>query len=230
MNNTRGNLKPATIYESSEEGDKIGSEVFCMFNPFEYTLSKSNQYAEDSQNQENTPQMSFKKAGAQTLKLSLMFDTYEEGTDVSLETEKLWKFMKPKEPTADESNPDKKEPPRVAFSWGQFVFVAVITQMTQKYTLFDIHGIPLRAKVDVTFTQHDDRDDYIRGQRQNPTSGGGPILKAWQVTRGDRIDMIASEVYGDATKWKHIAEFNEINNPHALTPGSQLLIPDIDEL
>lgn len=219
MANTRSKLAAATIVEVDKDGNETGGiSVPCMFNPFEYTVSKSNTYSEKPNNGANAPQFEFKKAGPQTLKLNLIFDTYETNEDVSLITNKLWKLMEPK----SEKGNNKKEPPAVAFKWGVFKFVAVITNMTQKFTLFTLDGTPVRAKVDVTFTQHKDVDDY---PRQNPTSGGGPIQRVWSVVRGDRLDLIAAAVYGDATRWRAIAEYNGITNPRTLRPGQQLTIP-----
>lgn len=221
MPNTRGNLVAARIFEVDDNGNETGSNaVSCMFNPFEYTVSKSNTYSERSRNRSSTPQIEFQKAGAQTLKLSLTFDTYEAGEDVSQTTNKLWKFMEPKQ---EGSGDDKQPPPEVAFEWGVFHFVAVITQMTQKFTLFKNDGTPVRAKVDVTFTQHKDVNDY---PNQNPTSGGGPIQRVWSVTGSDRLDTIAASVYGDATKWRRIANYNDISNPLTLRPGTRLTIPE----
>jgi nucleoid-associated protein YgaU len=192
-----------------------------MFNPFEYSVSKSNTYQEESQNRSDVPEVEFKKAGPQTLKLSLTFDTYEDGEDVSQTTRKLWKLMESK--TRREGNRNKKiPPPEVAFEWGVFKFVAVITNMTQKFTLFKQDGTPVRAKVDVTFTQHKDVEDY---KNQNPTSGGGEVERVWRVIAGDRLDTIAHQVYGDATKWRIIAEHNDIVNPLALRAGHRLTIP-----
>lgn len=220
MSTTQGNLVPAQIYESTKSGGIAGPVVSCMFNPFEYSVSKTNSYSEDSKNQSNVPQMTFSKAGSQTLKLALTFDTYESGEDVSLTTNKLWYFMQPQQP---KTGGDRKEPPTVAFQWGVFCFVAVLTNMTQKFTLFKKDGTPVRAKVDVTFTQHEDVNDY---PAQNPTSGGDEILRTWSVVRGDRLDVIAANVFGDATKWRTIAEFNHLDNPFSLQPGQKLIIPE----
>ena len=220
MANTRSELTAAKIYEvKGKKKDAQGLSVDCMFNPYEYTVSKTNSYAENTRNRSKTPKFEFKKAGAQTLKLSLIFDTYEKQEDVSRTTSKLWKFMEPK--TAESGN-KKAEPPQVAFDWGVFRFIAVITNMTQKFTLFTMDGTPVRAKVDVTFTQHTDVNDYAY---QNPTSGGGPIQRVWSVVQGDRLDAIAADVYGDATRWRAIAEYNHIVNPLTLRPGQQLTIP-----
>jgi hypothetical protein len=116
----------------------------------------------------------------------------------------------------------KVPPPEVAFEWGVFRFVAVMTEMSQKFTLFKMDGTPVRAKVEVTFTQHKDVNDY---PNQNPTSGGGAIQRVHRVVAGDRLDTIAFEMYGDATRWRAIAEQNQIVNPLALQPGRLLTIP-----
>ena len=49
----------------------------------------------------------------------------------------------------------------------------------------------------------------------------------WRVIAGDRLDTIAFEVYGDATKWRTIAAYNRIVNPLKLEPGQQLIIPEL---
>jgi hypothetical protein len=223
MANTRGNLVPAKIYEVDKTGKTVGGgiSVDCMFNPFEYTVTKSNTYEEKPKNAGDVPAGEFFKSGSQTLKLALVFDTYEAGEDVSKTTRTLWKFMMTKGKAGARQN-EKISPPQAAFDWGVFKFVAYITNMTQKFTLFKPDGTPVRAKVDVTFTQYVDTEDY---KNQNPTSGGGPIERVWRVIAGDRLDTIAAEVYQDSTKWRLIADHNHIDNPLALKPGQLLNIP-----
>jgi hypothetical protein len=224
MATTRGSLQAARIYATSEEGDDLHDiSVDCMFNPFEYTVAKTNTYEEKPGNGTDTPIVEFKKAGAQTLKLSLVFDTYDKAEDVSLVTVDLWKLMQAKD-NQETSGETKKAPPWVAFEWGVFKFVAVITNMTQKFTMFLKDGTPVRASVDVTFTQYKDREDY---KHQNPTSGGGPIERVHMVIAGDRLDVIAAEAYGDATQWRTIAAYNGIVDPLAIRPGTRLNIPQI---
>lgn len=222
MANTRGGLVAARIYEVDSSGNEKGGgvSVDCMFNPYEYTVSKRNSYEQKSQNKSSVPKVEFKQAGPQTLKLNLVFDTYESGDNVSLQTNVLWKMM---QPNTEQGTQAKVPPPEVAFEWGVFKFVSVITNMTQKFTLFKKDGTPVRANVDVTFTQHKDLNDY---PRQNPTSGGGPIERVWRVMAGDRLDTIAAAVYGDASRWRRIAEHNGVVNPRRLRPGRRLNIPE----
>jgi hypothetical protein len=218
-------MQKAKIYEVDKKGEPKGDPgVSCMFNPTEYTVSKSNSFNEKAKQKGNTPNSDFATVGSQTLKLSLMFDTYEKGTDVSEETRKLWKYMKPKK--LDKSHEaSKDEPPQVAFDWGVFKFVAYITNMTQRFTLFTHQGVPVRAKVDVDFKQLTDFEDYPPQKKQNPTSGGGSVEQTWKVIAGDRLDNIAAKVYSDATRWRQIAEYNNLRDPLALRPGQVLRIP-----
>jgi hypothetical protein len=220
MANTRSQLEAARIYALD------GSvSVNCMFNPFEYSITKSNSYEEQARNQADVPAAEFKKAGPQTLKLELFFDTYETGEDVSITTNKLWKLMETK--TTNQGSTSRKEsPPQVAFEWGVFCFEAYIVNMTQKFTLFKKDGTPVRAKVDVSFTQYEDKNDY---PAQNPTSGGGDIDRVWRVVTGDRLDAIAHQVYGETFRWRLIAERNKIRDPLALRPGQTLIIPTLGE-
>ena len=133
----------------------------------------------------------------------------------------LWKLMESKTRQGSGNN-NKVPPPEVAVEWGVFKFVSVITNMTQRFTLFKQDGTPVRAKVEVTFTQHKDVNDY---PSQNPTSGGGPLERVHTVIAGDRLDTIAYAAYGDSTKWRLIAEHNNIDNPFALRTGEHIAIP-----
>jgi hypothetical protein len=62
---------------------------------FEYTVTKQNSYGRE-ENNSDTPHAEFKKSGPQTLKLSLIFDTYEKVEDVSRTTVKLRQLMESK--------------------------------------------------------------------------------------------------------------------------------------
>jgi hypothetical protein len=223
MSTTRSNLVAARIYESDAGGSPLGIEINCLFNPFEYTVSKSNQYSERPQNRSDVPRMDFEQAGPQTLQLDLTFDTYAERKNVGRYTDKLWKLMEAK--TRHTYGDIKKvEPPYVTFSWGSFRFVAVITSMTQRYTLFLADGTPVRAQVQVAFTEFKDRGEALL-KGQNPTSGGGAQERIVAVKSGERLDSIAAQIYGDAGQWRRIAECNRIVDPLNLPRGLRLAIP-----
>ena len=229
MADKQSQLTKARIVEVDEKGEVVnqGVSVECMFNPYEYSVSKTNTYEKKPQNDKDVVYAEFKEAGSQKLKLKLFFDTYEEKSDVTKITEMLWQFMSVKKNVSQNQNNVKKPPPFVAFKWGVFSFVSVITDMTQTFTLFLHDGTPVRATVDVNFEQFVDVEDYHRSKGQNPTSGGGPLQKVRTVQGGDRLDLIAYEEYGDATLWRYIAKANDLPNLHSLRAGYKLVIPDL---
>ena len=217
---TQGGLEPATIINNN-----TGETVLCMFNPYEYAITKKNEFEKGETKGLNVPRIRFKQGGAQTLKLQLFFDTYDKKMDVRAHTEGLWRMMMVDEDRADQQT-GKSQPPIVTFRWGRFEFQAVITSLTQKMTLFLKDGTPVRTTVDIDLQQIADPAAYAR---QNPTSGGGVAPKTRTVHAGDRLDLIAWEEYGDATRWRLIAEANDITDPLHLPSGQVLAIPPIKE-
>ncbi|PSP24299.1 peptidoglycan-binding protein [Halobacteriales archaeon QH_10_65_19] len=51
--------------------------------------------------------------------------------------------------------------------------------------------------------------------------------KAWTVTEGDTLWLIAAKEYGDPTHWHTIAETNNIHNPRSLETGQELELPPL---
>jgi hypothetical protein len=217
-NTTRGGLEPAVIVNKDS-----GETVRCMFNPHEYTLTKQNQWTRGETKGRNIPSLKFSQGGSQTLKLQLFFDTYAEGSDVRQHTDPLWRMMMVNSDKTNQRN-NKSEPPTVSFEWGGLEFLAVITNMSQKFALFLQDGTPVRTTVEVTLEQFTDAEDH---PRQNPTSGGGEAHKIRIVHAGERIDLIAFEEYGDAAQWRRVAKANGLTNPLRLRPGQRLSIPPL---
>jgi nucleoid-associated protein YgaU len=48
------------------------------------------------------------------------------------------------------------------------------------------------------------------------------------VRDGDTLPSIAYAAYGDATRWRVIAESNAVDNPFHLRRGAALTLPELD--
>lgn len=211
---TRGGLVSAKIKNVTD-----GDEVECMFNPFEYTLSKQNQYEKKPSKGSNTPEVRFKQGGSQTLKLKVYFDTLQNGSDVRAYTDKLWKMMQVSDSTRHAQS-DKSSPPEVAFEWGRLFFKAALTNMTQKFTLFDANGTPLRCEVDITLEQMVDIDDY---GPQSPAAAGASQATTTSTTStsASRPDTLASS----PDTMRDTMAANNIDNPLRIPPGTPITTP-----
>jgi nucleoid-associated protein YgaU len=213
---------PVKAYLEIENGDKID----CMFNPAELTISKSNTWKPPGEAKgKNAPELRFQAGQSATLTLSLTFDTTRDGTAVTDHTDALLGLMKvdPKLPGGDK-NRNSHRPPWVKFHWGStHSFKAVVDQLKIRFTYFASNGMPLRAKADLTLKQWKDEAEL---PLQNPTSSTPTLHSVHQLLPGETLDRVASTHYGDPTRWRIIAEANNILDPLDLPKGATLAIPE----
>jgi nucleoid-associated protein YgaU len=214
--------KPAKAWIEAIDGGDTG-RIMCLYNPNEYTLKKRNNWTPVKAIGKNIPELKFTGGQSQTLTMQLFFDTYTLGEDVRDTTKRIWKLMSI-DPLLTDTNTDKGRPPKVRFGWGtgEWSFEAVITDITQKNTMFSRDGVPVRATLDITFLQAKDVSVY---KEQNPTTRGQAGHKQRVVNEGDTIDWIAHEEYGDSAQWRFIADTNHLDDPLRLKPGQVLAIP-----
>jgi nucleoid-associated protein YgaU len=206
-----------------------GERFECYFNPKEYTVAKNNSWNSAAVATNDIPQMVFAGGQSATMQMSLLFDTYAQSVAGGMArdvrkayTEAIWQMMRVDERLKDERN-NRGRPPFVRFVWGAtWSFNAVITSINQQFTLFSSDGTPVRAVLNVAFQQVE--DDRLL-PKQNPTSGGVVGLRQWTVHDGDTLALIAFREYGDATRWRPIADANRLVRVRRLTPGAVLVIP-----
>lgn len=222
MSTNGSNMAVASIVNKD-----TGAEIRCKFNPKEYTFTKQNSWTSAKGKGSNVPSLEFGSGQPAQLTMQLFFDTYEDGNnakDVRKKyTDAIWELMLVNDSRKDPKT-KKARPPLVRFQWGKaWSFDAVITNISQKFTMFLADGTPVRATMDVTFQQVKDEKLY---PPQNPTSGGVGGERVWRVTEGDTLASIAYQAYGDSTLWRPIADANRLENVRALKPGALLEIPN----
>ncbi|MFN8499772.1 MAG: LysM peptidoglycan-binding domain-containing protein [Anaerolineae bacterium] len=218
---------------TAKEGEYDGQSVEFMFNPTEYTVSKTNTWTWQNKKTGNVPHWDFGGGEPRQLQLELFFDTslpnFRGGQkNVRKLTNMLFAFMMIDKRLKDKAPHSKiGRPPECLLEWGRdtkFQFKCYITNCTVKYTLFTEDGVPIRATATLTLKEVADPKDL---PSQNPTSAGDPGRRVHVVTTGDRLDWIAYKEYGDANAWRRIAEANRLFNPLNLKPGMVLTIPPL---
>jgi hypothetical protein len=228
----RPNLQHAylQLHEPSPDGSlaKPGPQsgrIDFQFNPKELTLSKSASWARQTgkgNKRSGPPQYNGPRPSSLTLEM--FFDATDgEGNSVVKNVEKLFACCVPTTATFQQN---KGSPPWVLFRWGDLTgFLAYISSVSAKYTLFTPSGQPVRAICTVQL-------DELAGDapRQNPTSGGLVPRRVHTLVVGDTLAGIAYAEYGDPALWRAIAAANRIDDPMRLCPGTPLLLPTVDEL
>jgi nucleoid-associated protein YgaU len=203
-----------------------GRRIDCLFNPAELTIAKSNNWEAADSKGRNAPELKFLGGQSGTLTLSLTLDTTDKGTPVTDHTNKLLNLMKVGKalPGADPGR-NKARPPWVEFHWGAlYSFKAIVERLQVKFTYFASNGMPLRAKADLQLKQWKDEAER---PLQNPTSHTPTLDTVHRLAHGETLDRVAAKHYADATRWRLIAEANNVVDPLALKPGVLLVIPEL---
>ena len=201
-----------------------GEEFKVLFNPTEYTFEDSSKW-QDQQGNRRRPEMQYTGGERKRLSMELFYDTYEAKEDVRLYTGKLQQLLVV---TTDGGN-NGKRPPIVELSWGQaqsnvgFPFKCVLESLKQQFTLFNSDGMPVRAKVSVSFKEYELPKEE---QQREPRRSSYPA-QTYTVREGETLSGIAAAVWNDPSKWRVLADANEISNPRVLEPGQALIVPAI---
>ena len=210
----RGNLQKASIISFDQNGQKK-DELNVLFNPEQYSIEKSNQFASQPIPGLDSPVIQFVRGDSEILNVDLFFDTYTyyNGEDVRNYTNQLSKFL--------QVDPDMHAPPICSFQWGSVIFTGIIEKIGKRFTMFREDGIPVRATVSISFRKYPTVDE------QNKRAHSSDKTKRRIIKKGDRLWMFAAREYGDPSKWRAIADANNIDNPRILKIGIEIVIPPI---
>ena len=201
-----------------------GAPIKCLFNPKDYTVTKTNNWKAEPKQGETAAVPSFTGGTPWSMTLQLLFDSTLLKPAVSVKDVTGTLFDAMKATCGEVSKGNTKRPPTITFNYGTFTFVGVAQSLTVQYTLFTPEGEPIRADVKLSLMQWD-----VEGPAgQNPTTRSQGELGAHIVRDGDSLPSIAYEAYGDATQWRAIAQANGIDDPLRLRSGRMLNVPRLD--
>jgi nucleoid-associated protein YgaU len=198
-------------------------EVVFTFNPKEFTISKSAQWQRRNQKGTGSAAMpEFTGSQPATLTLEVFLDKSEQpNPSVVADVQRLLDTVSPLQKTITEERPS---PPWVVFGWGKFTsFVAVVKQVSARYTMFRPDGEAIRAVVTLGLEEVPTDPP----PRQNPTSGALAASRSHRMVDGDSLQSVAQHEYGSAARWRELADANGIDDPMRVAPGTALLIPDL---
>jgi len=207
---------------------ETGTTIYAMFNPEKYTVSKSLQLAEVNIPGLDSPVVQYVRGQTEKISMELFFDTTDYGmadtvNDVRSLTTNVYRLLK--------VNGDLHAPTRVQLHWGNGGHMTshgtkidpwlVLESVSEEFNLFSPAGIPLRAKLTVSF-----REAWTIEQQLTETPRhSSDRTSVHRVVRGETISQIALAEYSDPEQWRVIADANLVDNPRKLTPGEQLTIP-----
>ena len=201
-------------------GSNQGDEIPVLFNPAEYTHTMGNKFQEESLPGLSNPVLQFVNGEIQTLSMDLFFDTWtdQKNEDLPAYLRKFAQML-----TIDN---ELHAPPPVEFCWGGFAFQAYVEKLSQKFTMFDASGKPVRATLSVSFKQY----RSLSQQLENPRRNSSDRTKRRVFKADESLWAMAAREYGEPRYWRLIARHNRIANPRLLRPGDIISLPPLEEL
>jgi hypothetical protein len=189
------------------------------FNPEEYTLNKDNNFASQAIPGLRSPLIQYVNGNLRTLEMELFFDTYDTPVlpkqDVRLLTNQVVGLM--------DIVPDLHAPPVLTVSWASLQFTCVLAKVSQKFLMFTNDGVPVRARLSVTFHEFVTPDQ----QAEDTPKLSADLSKAHVVRQGETLSGIAKLFYEDPRPWRPIAIANRLLDPRSIVPGQLLRIPSL---
>jgi Contractile injection system tube protein/LysM domain len=216
--------KAKLIVVGDNKPDTGPTEIVCMFNPTEYTLTQSVSVSRNTTPATAGGTPEFGGASPMSLSMSLFFDDFASAKgDVTPKITTLLSWTKPTKKSRDAGRPCA---PLVAFKWGGNPqldsFRGFLTKVNVTYSIFRKDGTPVQAKVEIG----------IEGQHEttpgtNPTSHAVNSRRTHTMIEGDTLQSVAYDELANPAYWRAIAELNAIDDPFRLSPGTVLLIPSL---
>jgi nucleoid-associated protein YgaU len=212
------NLK---IIPLNEDGIPAGIPFLAMFNPESFSIKEDVKWEADCTVGTAGADPVYKATRARSFTLEFTLD----GTGVNTNgvkipvTAQVLLFRTATTKIVGSSH----RPPYLLVQYGTFISTCNINTSTVTYTMFDIFGLPIRAKISASFTER-------------TPSGLGAILSMLSspdlthtriVAEGDILPLMTYKIYKDQNYYLQVAKVNKLKNFRKLKAGSTIIFPPI---
>lgn len=116
-------------------------------------------------------------------------------------------------------------PPYLLVQYGLFISSCNLNSSTVTYTMFDMFGLPIRAKISASFTE---RTPSGLGALLSMLSSPDLTHKV-KVEQGDILPLLTYKTYNNQTYYLQVARVNKLKNFRKLKAGTTLTFPPISD-
>lgn len=209
-------------YGDAKFKEHILPDFVVMFNPTTYSLKHEIKYSEDKAGGATGSPQKYQSIKPRDFTMEFLLD----GTGVATEGvvnvgDKIKAFLE----ITGGFEGEKHRPKYLIVCWGNLLSKCVLKVAEVTYSLFNLEGKPLRAKIKADFTEA--IDEATRVAKEDPKS---PDLTHQRIVKaGDTLPLMCFNIYGDAKYYLHVATFNQIKNFRRLQIGQEIHFPPIKD-
>jgi LysM repeat protein len=215
-----------SIVKVDETGAPQGTPIEVEYNPEEYSINKDNNFAVQPIPGLSSPLLQYVNGNLRTLAMELLFDTWsvndepnlipwDQKADVRTLTGQITDLMN--------IDSDLHAPPVLKVTWASLQFQCVLAKATEKFIMFRPDGIPVRARLTVTFNEFLTADE----QAAQTPKFSSDLSKVHTVVQGETLSGIAYQYYRDPGVWRPLAIMNDLDDPSDILPGQSLRVPTL---
>ena len=213
------NLK---ILQANEDGSlKLGVPFIAMFNPDTLAITEAVDWGESGAPGSAGFQTRYYSTKGRTFSIDIMLD----GTGVNTNgvkipvTAQILLFRL----ATTQVDKEAHRPNHLILQYGLFIVHCVLLSSTVTYTMFDIFGLPIRAKINASFVE------------VTPTGfmaalamlSSPDLTHNVEVKEGDLLPLLTYKIYKNQNYYLQVAKANKLKNFRALIKNSGLVFPPI---
>lgn len=212
------NLK---IIPVNKDGIPMGVPFLAMFNPENITINEQLEWDERNPSGNEGSDPVYSRTQPRTFTLEFTID----GTGVNTNgvkipvTAQVLLFRSATTHIAGVIH----RPPYLLVQYGTFISTCVINSSDVTYTMFDMFGLPIRAKISATFTERTvAKLSNILNMLSSPD-----LTHKITVKEGDLLPYLTYQVYNNQDYYLQVARVNRLKNFRKLQAGTTLVFPPI---
>jgi Contractile injection system tube protein len=212
------NLK---ILPMNRQGIPMGLPFLAMFNPENIAIKEDLEWTDTCAPGAEGSDPTYKKTKGRTFSLELMID----GTGVNTNGIKipvLAQILLFRSATTHIAGVLHR-PPYLLVQYGTFISTCVLNGSTVTYTMFDMFGLPMRAKISASFTERTVPGlSNVLNMLSSPDLTHRRTVKEW-----DLLPLLTYDIYNNQHYYLQVAKVNRIKNFRKLVPGSEIVFPPV---
>jgi hypothetical protein len=109
--------------------------------------------------------------------------------------------------------------------WGTLNFECRLLKMGIEYMLFSPSGVPLRAKLTLSFVQYLSPEKLqLKSKKSSPD-----LTHHRTVVAGDTLPLMCYRIYRDSKYYAEVARVNGLDDFRNLVPGRQIFFPPLGD-
>jgi nucleoid-associated protein YgaU len=212
------NLK---ILPVSDSGIPNGVPFLAMFNPDSIAISESIQWVEDTPAGSEGAAPTYVKTQARTFSIDIMLDgtgVNTNGVKIPVTAQVLLFRLATTKVVGSTHRPNY-----LLLQYGLLILNCELQSSTVTYTMFDMFGLPIRAKITASF-----KERTLNGFMAALSMLSSPDLThSVTVNQWDILPVLTRNVYKKQEYYLQVAKVNRLKNFRKLEAGSTLVFPSI---